>query len=152
MLVCVEWGKVPTILEEIVSNFGSAVFTPVEKESLYPNSWPTLRQLNQLGKKSRLSPSFSLPQTNLMPPQTVMFVSRTDYKDAMSKILFARDALWKEYGPFPFYPYPNCTISNGDRVGNGDISRVLGDSLAYGPFWVGDAVFCLFVCFAGKQR
>jgi hypothetical protein len=73
-----------------------------------------------------------------------MFVSRTDYGEIMSRQLFSRAALWSEYGPFPFSAYPNCTVRNAP-LNNGKIARVLGDSLAYGPFWVRRVPLCVWV-------
>lgn len=111
------WSKVNLILQGIEYHFGSYVFTPVDKQRLFPRSWPSFRQLNAAGKR-------------------LMFVSRTDYGEVMNRHLFARANMWTEYGPFPFSAYPNCTVRH-DPVNNGKIARVFGDSLAYGPFWNG---------------
>lgn len=62
-----------------------------------------------------------------------MFVSRTDYGVAMNSTIFFRENLWDEFGPTELKPYPNCTL-RGVPVGAGKMSRVLGDSLSYGPF------------------
>jgi hypothetical protein len=112
------WRKVDLVLQGIAYHFGNSVFTPMDKQRLFPNAWPSMRQLNAAGKN-------------------LMFVSRTDYGGAMSNVLFARANLWSEYGPFPFQPYPTCTLKDGSPIGHGKISRVLGDSLSYGPFYAG---------------
>jgi len=54
----------------------------------------------------------------------------------MSTRMFPRDSLWDEYGPDNLKPFPVCTI-RGDSVNKGNVTRVFGDSLIYGPFHSG---------------
>lgn len=113
------WNKVELLLQGIEYHFGSSVFTPTDKAKLFPNRWPTTRELQGLSKQ-------------------LMFVSRTNFSNDMGGILFSRDQLWTEFGPHDnFKPFPTCTIGRNFPIGTGPISRLLGDSLAYGPFWQG---------------
>jgi hypothetical protein len=50
------WSKVNLILQGIEYHFGSYVFTPVDKQRLFPRSWPSFRQLNAAGKRGTRDP------------------------------------------------------------------------------------------------
>ncbi len=65
-----------------------------------------------------------------------MFVSRVDYSEAMVGYCFSRNNLWMEYSPNDIKGFPVCTL-RGRPTNKGNITRVLGDSLIYGPFYEG---------------
>ncbi len=66
----------------------------------------------------------------------MMFVSRVDYAAAMASYCFSRDSLWLEYSPDDIKAFPVCTL-RGIPTNKGNMTRVLGDSLIYGPFHEG---------------
>lgn len=47
-----EWDKVPLLIEGIGYYFGDWVFTPADRAALFPDEWPTPRQLLDMGKRS----------------------------------------------------------------------------------------------------
>jgi len=46
-----DWGHQDLIQKLIHNVFGPILFTPVDKNKHYPNTWPSVNQLNELGKK-----------------------------------------------------------------------------------------------------
>eukprot|EP01121_Diplochlamys_sp_Union-15-3_P008214 TRINITY_DN2166_c0_g1_i1.p1 TRINITY_DN2166_c0_g1~~TRINITY_DN2166_c0_g1_i1.p1 ORF type:complete len:503 (-),score=66.92 TRINITY_DN2166_c0_g1_i1:73-1581(-) len=111
-----QWGKVPLLMEGLQYYFGDLLFTPPEKAAKYPKEWPSMTQLVQSNKR-------------------IIFTSRSDYGSQMSSLIFARDSVWTEFGPLDnFKPYPVCTLTNSWQLNNGNLTRVVCDSLMYGPF------------------
>jgi len=113
-----EWGKVQYILEGLSKYFANLILTPPEKQKYWPDRWPTVKEMSDMGKH-------------------LIFTSRTDYGKSMEPYIFFRDAIWREYSPDTFKNFPICMIQDGFPSNNGNISRVLGDSLIYGPFYNG---------------
>jgi len=65
----------------------------------------------------------------------IVFTSRQDYGDEMSSLIFARDSVWTEFGPVDnFTQFPKCTLQGGWNAHDGNITRVVCDSLIFGPF------------------
>mmetsp|Transcript_9479 Transcript_9479/g.13059 ORF Transcript_9479/g.13059 Transcript_9479/m.13059 type:complete len:539 (+) Transcript_9479:64-1680(+) len=113
-----EWGKVPYVVDTIALYFNQTAFTPGDKQQYFPNSWPTAKEMLAMGKR-------------------VILTSRTDYGEEMYSYLFSRDALWTEYDLSDYQGFSECSLASTVAVNQGNITRVLGDSLIYGPFFDG---------------
>jgi len=67
-----------------------------------------------------------------------MFTSNEDYGTEMSSNIFYSPTVWQEWGLDKFIsPFPQCLMKDNWPINNGTMTRVLGDSLIYGPFWNG---------------
>jgi len=113
-----EWKKVQLIMQNIEYYFADIVFGPPQKQSQFNTTWPTMDQLIQLKKR-------------------IIFTSRVDYGSQMYQYIFPRTKLWSEFGPSSLKKYPVCSLNSTFVTNQGNMSRVLGDSVIYGPFFNG---------------
>jgi len=113
------WTKVYLIMNDIQNYFGDIVFTPPLKQQYFPNEWPSPAQLVTMGKR-------------------IIFTSRTDYGEQMVPLIFYSDSVWSEWGLYDLNIYPTCTLgSQSYPLNNGQLTRILEDSLIFGPFYNG---------------
>jgi hypothetical protein len=113
-----QWGKVHFLVDGIQFYFGKRTFTPVDKQRFFPTRWPSISELTTMGKN-------------------VMFVSTTDFGTEMNTTIFARNDVWNETNAKdPWKPFPLCT-SGPLFSQKGKITRLITDSLIFGPFYNG---------------
>jgi len=105
---------VPLLIEAIDYHFGDLVITPSQKNSLFPNLWPSQNQLLKMGKQGKRRKKEvdweGRGGTPANTPFAVMFASRQNYVLAMNSTVFWSPAVWNEWNPNSFVGYPKCIV------------------------------------------
>lgn len=118
-----DWGVLPELFLEIHSIFSlPVIFTPLELESEYNGTWPSIDQLSVSGKK-------------------VLFVTGADYGPVIDPIMFSKEGRktvcgWTEPDFHVFVGEPECLATGNPYTGEtlaGKIFRVITCELYYGP-------------------
>lgn len=113
---------IPDFVNLTLAIFGDILFTPEQKQTEYPDRWPTIAEL--VAKNRR-----------------VFLENRRDswLGDGLAARYIFTPSIWSvQFGPNNFQKYPLCTVDNQDFRGR-EMTRSLDGSLTLGPafLWEG---------------
>jgi hypothetical protein len=135
-----DWGRQALIQDAVNSTFGSLLFTPRDKQTLFPSRWPSLRELRTLGRR------------------VIVYGDRVNNDDIFPGLT---QPGWDLDTMKYFSDYPQCA-----GYGPGDWAVYGGESQVVGPIYNGAwpqscclfgssfifagtfVLFCFFVCTA----
>lgn len=93
------WGKVHLLTEALASEWGALIFNATAKRELFPERWPSPRELVALGTR-------------------LVVTSCTDFGDDMAPLVFYKYNIadWSEAGVPALQRYPQCLYSDKRQV------------------------------------